>query len=240
MKNKKILLVVPVYNEEKIVEDSIKKLYDYMTFNIKEDWSVVIADNASTDQTKDISKKLSQKYKKIKYIHLGYKGRGNALKYVWGHFNADVYAYCDVDLSTDINCLTVLFNEILKGHDIVSGSRYLKDSKTKRTFKRMVLSKGYNHLIKIFFKTKLTDFQCGFKAIDKKIAHEVLPITENKEWFFDTELLLLSEQSKKYKIKEIPVKWKEGKDSKVKIFNTIYSYIDQILKLRLRLNEKKI
>jgi len=228
---KKILLVIPVYNEEKILEDSIEKLYEYMEDNIKQDWKIIIANNASIDKTQEIGEKLSKKYHKVEIYHLDFKGRGNALKHVWLNNNADVYAYCDVDLATGIEHLKELFDNISQGNNIVIASRYLKNSRTRRTLKRLFLSKGYLFLINIFFKTNLTDFQCGFKAIDNKIKREILDKIKNKEWFFDTELLLLAEQGG-YKIKEIPVKWNENKDSKVNIFRTVINYIRNLIKFK--------
>ena len=233
---KKIILVIPVYNEEKILENSIKKLYFYMNKNIKEKWKIIIANNASIDKTKEIANKLSQKLHFVEAIHLKKKGRGNALKYVWSHYKADVYSYCDVDLATPIFHLKELFKNILNGNNIVIGSRYLNNSNSKRTIKRLILSKGYIYLIKLFFKTRLSDFQCGFKAIDKKVVNKILPEINNKEWFFDTELLILAEQSHRYKIKEIPINWTENKDTKVKILKTVFNYINNLIKIKNRIN----
>jgi len=232
---KKISLVIPVYNEERVLEDSVERLYKYMLGNIKYDSTIIIANNASTDDTKEIIDKLSQRFPNVKGFHLEFKGRGNALKYAWTHYKADAYAYCDVDLATDISHLKELFDAVLEGNNVVTGSRYLETSDSNRTIKRLVLSKGYIYLIKLFFKTNLNDFQCGFKAVDDKIVQEVLPNVKNKKWFFDTELLILAEQSGKYKIKQIPVAWKEGKETKVKIFKTVYSYVKNLMKLKRRL-----
>ncbi|MBC8146809.1 MAG: glycosyltransferase [Bacteroidetes bacterium] len=233
--NTKIILTVPVYNEEKILESSINTLHTYLSKNISFDWNIIIADNASTDNTKTIAERLSNKNDFVKSVHLKYKGRGNALKYVWTKFDADIYAYCDVDLATNISHLKTLFDNVVKGDNIVIASRYLKKSNSNRTIKRFALSKGYIYLIKLFFKTNITDFQCGFKAIDKKVVQEILPKIKDKEWFFDTELLILAEQSNKYKIKEIPVEWHEKEDSKVRILKTVWNYIVKLIKLRIRL-----
>jgi hypothetical protein len=92
-------------------------------------------------------------------------------------------------------------------------------------------------LVKILFKTKLTDFQCGFKAFDNKAINELLPNIKDNEFFFDTEFLLKAENLG-YKIKQIPVKWNEmrKKDSKVNIPDTMYKYIKKIIELKLNLS----
>ena len=232
----KLILVVPAYNEEKVLENSITRLYKYMRDNIKYSWDIIIANNASTDNTKHIANKLANKLLHVKAIHLKFKGRGNALKYVWSNYDSDVYAYCDVDLATDIIHLNELCDYIISGKNIVIGSRYLKYSNAKRTIRRFILSKAYNYLIKLLFRTKIKDLQCGFKAIDKEIVKDLLPKIKNKKWFFDSELIIRAERLKKYEIKEIPVKWSENKNSKVKIFETVYKYITDSVKLRKELN----
>jgi glycosyltransferase involved in cell wall biosynthesis len=234
---KKVILVVPVYNEEKILEDSIVKLYDYLKKNIKYDWKIIIANNASKDNTKMIADKLSKKYPKVKTLHLDVKGRGNALKKAWTKYPADCYSYCDADLATDVSHIKELFDSIIEEKNNASiGNRYLKGSETKRTLDRWIYSKIYIVMVKILFRTKITDTQCGFKAFDKKIIEKLLPNVKDNEFFFDTELLLKAENMG-YKIKQIPVKWNEmrKKDSKVNIPDTICKYIKKIIELKKEL-----
>ena len=240
---KKVILVIPAYNEEKILEDSIIRLNDYLNDLDKQklgyDVKIIIANNASIDRTQEIAENLSRRFSRVKAVHLEFKGRSNALKHIWTSFDADIHAYCDADLATDINCLKGLFEEVLNGNNIVIANRYLKDSKTKRDIKRLIYSKIYIYLVRLFFRTKISDFQCGFKAVDKTIVDVLIPKTRDKKFFFDTELLLLAEE-KKYKIKQIPVKWKEMrvKESKVNIIDTGFDYIKNIILLRRRLLRK--
>ena len=234
----KILLAVPVYNEERVLRKSIAKLNSWMSKNVKDSWKIVIANNGSTDGTKKIANELAARFSNVKAVHIGFKGRGNSLKKVWGSYDADVYAYCDSDLATDLSCLKELFGSVANGNNVVTGSRYLKDSNSKRTFSRLVMSKGYNYLVRLFFRTSISDFQCGFKALDKKAVEAIVPKTRNKKWFFDTELLLLAEHSGKYNIKEIPVRWKEKKGTKVRFLRTIGSYIANLARLRMSINNR--
>lgn len=230
------VIVVPVYNEEKIIEKSILIIHEHIKKNMKYPCTILIANNGSTDKTMDVAYRLEKKNSDIKTLDLTYKGRGYALKKAWNQIHADIYIYCDIDLSTDLSSLNDLIDKVRSGNDIVIGSRYHKRSKTKRTILRKTLSKGYNNIIRIFFKTKIHDFQCGFKAINNKIKEKVLPYIKDKEWFFDTELLLCSEHYG-YKIKEIPIIWKEKPDSKVRILQTIFSYINNIIRLKSRLSK---
>lgn len=228
----KIIWVVPVYNEEKVLASSIATLHKYFLAHIKDDWTIVIANNASVDNTLKIAKRLSKKFTRVAYEHMDFKGRGNALKHVWTKYNADIYGYCDVDLATDIKDIATLLHEIKRGADIAIGNRYIKGAGTKRTIKRLIFSKVYIGLVRMFYKTSITDFQCGFKAVSKKVKRRLLPMILDKNWFFDTELLLKAEQRGIYKIVQIPVTWGENTESKVKLVKTSVDYIKKIIRLR--------
>lgn len=229
----KVVLVIPVYNEAHILSDSIRKLHAYMRAEIPYDWNVVIANNASTDNTLQVAQGLASQFKHVTARDIAFKGRGNALKSVWSTVDADVYAYCDADLSTDITYTKELFEHVLSGCDIVTGSRYQKSSQTYRSLKRLVLSKGYLALLRIFFGTKIQDFQCGFKAVNKKVIQEILPSVKDREWFFDTEMLLLAHRAG-YTIKEIPVRWQESDTSTVNLARTSIDYLRQLCTMKFR------
>lgn len=235
---KKVLIVLPVYNEQKCLAKNVLKILDFCNKKLSDyNLKIVIANNASKDRTLFLAKELSKKNKNVDYVHLDKKGRGRALKFAWSKFEADVYCYMDIDLSTNLKSLPVLINQIEKGNDIAVGSRFLKISNVKRSIKREILSRGYNCLLKIFFNTKFKDSQCGFKAVNQNVVNEIIPLVNDNEWFFDTELLILA-QKKEYSIKEIPVKWVEDKDSSVAVTHTVYSYLKSIM--RLKKYEKEI
>ena len=232
--NKSIILALPVYNEEKILEKSVLILDKYLN-NLELNYKIIIVNNGSTDNTKKIAESLISK--NIRVINLDSKGRGGALKYVWSNNYADIYSYCDIDLATDINYLPNLFSQIDEGYNIVVGSRYIDSSISNRTTKRLITSVIYIKMVRMLFKTKISDFQCGFKAIDNKIIKEILPLVKDNGWFFDTELILIAEKDKEIKIKEIPIRWNEmrEKESRVDIIQTGLIYIKSLLKLRKRL-----
>lgn len=218
----KVKIVLPVYNEEKELEENILKLQDFVSKNLSDyEVKVVIADNASTDQTSAIAKKLANQYSDLSFFRLEEKGRGRAIKKAWGTEDADIYVYMDLDLSTDLKHLPNLISSLNKGYDLAIGSRLLSNSKiVGRTIKREILSRAYNLLIKILFQTKFSDAQCGFKAVTQKAARELLPKIKDNEWFFDSELLIIAEKSG-YKIYEEPVVWIDNPGSTVRVLKTV-------------------
>jgi len=232
----KVEFVVPAYNEEKILEDTVSKLVDYFRENVSDDWRITVADNASTDGTLDIAKALSEKYENVGYVHLDEKGRGRALKKAWTLSDADIVGYMDADLATDLRHVNDVISAIKAGADIVTGSRLIAGSNVERGLPREILSRGYNLLVKLILGVKFNDAQCGFKALRRDVFAELAPLTKHDEWFFDTELITIGEKMG-YVVGEVPVEWHDDPDSKVDVISTTLNYLRSIVELRLRLRK---
>lgn len=226
----KIAFILPVYNEEKDLKKGVLKLYNYLVSNKIKSWKIIIADNASTDKTPEIGKQLAKNYTNVFYFYLPIKGRGYALRKTYNSFNAKIYFYMDIDLSTDLNHIKEVLNE-MNYNDIVIGTRLSKNSKVERSLFRELISRTYNLIARFLTKTKVSDLQCGFKAINNKIIEEVIPLVKDNNWFFDSEMLIIAEK-RGYKIKEIPIKWTDDPYSKVKILETSLNYLKNLLRLR--------
>ncbi|MDY6906605.1 MAG: dolichyl-phosphate beta-glucosyltransferase [Chloroflexota bacterium] len=225
-------VVIPVYNEEHVLAQSIATLRQFLKDNLSHQWQVVIADNASIDRTWEVAQALAAEYPDVAALHLDEKGRGRALRRAWLESTADIVSYMDVDLSTELAAFPAMVSAICdEGYDIATGSRLMRSSQVERSPKREFTSRGYNLLIKAMFWTRFSDAQCGFKAITSRAARELIPLIKDQEWFFDTELLILGEK-KGYRIKDIPVAWVEDPDSRVDISKTVRDDIRGLLRLR--------
>src|SRR5262249_52371762 len=155
---------------------------------------VTIADNGSSDGTWDIALALAAELSDVSAVRLAQPGRGLALRSIWSGSGSEVLAYMDVDLSTDLNALLPLVAPLLSGHsDGAIGPRLAPGSRVVRGPRREVLSRGYNLLVQAALGTRFSDAQCGFKAIRRDCARQLLPLTTDGGWFFDTELLVLAE-----------------------------------------------
>lgn len=222
MKKNSVEIVIPIYNEQVELEKNITKLHSFAVKHLVEyAWHVTIADNASSDKSLAIAKKISKEKSHIGFIHLDQKGRGRAVKKVWRETRADILIYMDVDLSTDLMNLPPLIKALVKGYDIGIGTRLLPNSKVvNRPFKREILSRGYNILVKIFFQVHFSDAQCGFKGVTKNVVSKLLPFIKDNAWFFDSELLIVGEKVG-FKIYEEPVRWVDNPGSTVRVLSTI-------------------
>jgi putative flippase GtrA len=213
-------VVVPVYNEQGALCESIRTLHEYMAAHLELRWIITIADNASTDATLDIATLLTYDFDRVRVIHLEDKGRGRALKRAWRESDARVVAYVDVDLSTDLSGLPPLVAPLLSGHsDVAIGTRLAASARVTRGGKREFISRGYNLLLRRTMGVSFSDAQCGFKAMRSDVAAQLLPLVEDDGWFFDTELLILAERSG-MRIHEVPVDWVDDPDSRVDIVST--------------------
>ncbi|WP_098958269.1 bifunctional glycosyltransferase family 2/GtrA family protein [Pseudonocardia sp. N23] len=213
-------VVVPVYNEERDLEPSIRRLHAHLRGTFPYTFRITIADNASTDATPLIAAALADEITEVDAVRLEQKGRGRALRTVWGASDAQVLAYCDVDLSTDLAALAPLVAPLLSGHsDLAIGTRLGRGSRVVRGAKREIISRCYNLLLRGTLAAGFTDAQCGFKAIRADVAARLLPLVEDAGWFFDTELLVLAERAG-LRIHEVPVDWVDDPDSRVDIVAT--------------------
>ena len=131
----------------------------------------------------------------------------------------------DVDLSTDLAAFPPLIDSLIDSeYDVAIGSRLKQGAQVQRGMKREIISRSYNLIIKLMFWNKFSDAQCGFKAITRRAVREIVPLIKDQAWFFDSELLLLAERMG-YRIFEVPVKWADDPDSRVKIASRAPSWI---------------
>jgi len=213
-------IVVPVYNEEADLESSVRRLRAYLDDRFPLASAITIADNASTDATWAIARRLAESMPGVRALHLDEKGRGRALRQAWLASEAPIVAYTDVDLSTDLDALLPLVAPLLSGHSQVSiGSRLARGARVTRGPKREFISRSYNLILRTVLRVGFRDAQCGFKAMRADVARLLLPEVRDQAWFFDTEFLVLAERAG-LRVHEVPVDWVDDPDSRVAIGST--------------------
>ena len=226
-------VVIPVYNEEHVLADSVARVLGFLAAHPEHEWRIVVADNASIDKTLDVAKRLEAEHPgKVAALHIPVKGRGIALRVAWLTSPADVCCYMDVDLSTDLQHLPALIDPLAANDaDVSYGTRLHAQSQTNRGFKREFISRSYVFILRTLAGLKVTDAQCGFKGIRRDAAHALVPLVKDTRWFFDSELLLIA-QKNGYRLREVPVKWDEDTDTRVHIISTALEDLRGIWRLR--------
>jgi putative flippase GtrA len=224
-------VVVPVHDEEADLEPCLRRLHRYLSTELPYRFRITVAENASTDRTVAVARRVAAELPGVEVLVLPEPGRGRALRTAWLQSPAAVLVYMDVDLSTDLAALLPLVAPLISGHsDLAIGTRLAPSSRVVRGAKRELISRGYNLLLRGTLATRASDAQCGFKAIRADVAARLLPLVEDTGWFFDTELLVLAERSG-LRIHEVPVDWIDDPDSRVDIVATAKADLAGIVRM---------
>jgi len=213
-------IVIPVYNEAPHLTARVTELRRFLDQSFPFRALVTVVDNASTDETFALASQLAASTPGVAAKHLARKGRGYALRSAWSESTAPVVAYMDVDLSTSLSALLPLVAPLLSGQsDVAIGTRLARGAHVVRGPKRELISRAYNLLLRLSLRGRFSDAQCGFKALRRESALQLLPLVKDDEWFFDTELLVTAERLG-LRISEVPVDWVDDPDSRVQIVRT--------------------
>jgi len=234
-----VSVVLPAYNEADKLETAVTKISQTLK-DYGFSYEIIIAEDGSTDGTAEGAEEIAQKFPYVKHIHREKRqGRGAALNNAFKQCHGEVFVYMDLDLSTDLQYLKPLVEAIsIEGYDFSTGSRMLPESKVDRSLSRSISSKTYNFLVRRMLGSKLRDHQCGFKAFKREPVLGLLDKVEATHWFWDTEIMVRAHLHG-YKIKEIAVEWKSGKNTKVNLFKDSWNMFGQIMGLWWNIKIKK-
>ncbi|MFE4194511.1 dolichyl-phosphate beta-glucosyltransferase [Paenarthrobacter sp. NPDC056912] len=233
-------IAIPVFNEENVLEESLRRLHGHLTDSFPHTFRITVADNASTDNTLKIAERLARELPELSVIRFSESGRGNALRHVWLASSSPVLAYMEADLSTDLSALAPLLAPLISGHsDLAIGTRLARTSRVTRRPWREFVSRSYNSLLHASMGTHVSDAQCGFKAIRADVAHQVLPYTKDNAWFFDTELLIVAERCG-LRIHEVPVDWTDDPNASVDVVRTAVADVRGMVRLTRELASGRI
>jgi glycosyltransferase AglD len=226
-----VSLVLPAYNEVNYLNSAIEKTIQTLN-TFTNSYEIIIAEDGSTDGTAERSEELAKQYPCVRLVHRDRRlGRGTALNNAFKQSNGQVLVYMDLDLATDLRFLQPLIEAIsIEGFDFATGSRMMKESSASRTFSRGFSSKTYNFLVRHMLGSKLRDHQCGFKGFKREPLFALIDQVKATHWFWDTEIMVRAHRAG-YKIKEIPVEWHSGRDTKVNLAKDSWNMFWQIMGL---------
>ncbi len=231
MPKEKVSVIVPAYNEEKVLEKNVKSLHKSLGA-ILDNYEIIISEDGSTDRTAQIAKSLEGE--RVKVSNNGKRlGKGTAIRCAAAQASGSLILFMDADLASDPAHVKHLVEKLENGADIVIGSRYLKKSNAKRKAVRHFASKSFNVIVQTVFGSKISDHQCGFKAFRKKTVLPIMEDVEDKKWFWDTELLVRA-QRKGLKVEEIPIAWKEADDSKYRLIQDTVHMTRSLISFKLK------
>jgi len=229
-----ISIIVPVFNEEKILGQTINKIVAYLSKQTYT-WELVIVDDGSTDNTvkiaKDKKRKAAQNH--IKIIELPHAGKGWAIKNGMLQSRGSLKFMCDADLSMPIENLEDFIENFDSTVEVVIGSRELKNSQRHgESIFRQIRSKIFNRIVRILLPIPFKDTQCGFKCFKKDVAEKLFNLQQLEGFTFDVEILYLA---KKHEIKtiEIPIIWEHKNQSQINSIRDSFKMLKDIFKIKV-------
>jgi len=225
----RLSIIIPAYNEEKRLPKTLEEIDRYISKQSYE-YEILVVNDGSKDKTTEVAKSLCSKIKNLKPT--GYEvncGKGYAVRFGMLEAKGDYRLLTDADNSTSIDQVEKMWPEFEKGFDIVIGSRDVKGAvldPPQPWIRNIILGEGFKLFRKIVLGLwNIEDTQCGFKALTGKAAEAVFPKCKIDRWAFDPEVLTIA-QKNGYKIKEIPIYWKNDLQSKVKPSGMVKMAID--------------
>lgn len=237
MKKPKLSLIIPVYNEEKLIQRNLDKITKYLSKQ-KYSWEIVVVNDGSTDKTLEMVNyyKKSQNISNSQFRVLNLKlnmGKGAALKKGFLQSRGIYRIFTDADLSVDIEKLEQALRKLEEGADVVIGSRRIRYASIDipQPMPRQLMGRVFTKLTQIITNTKLSDYTCGFKVFSQNAAEKVFSKALINRWAYDAEILFLAHKYG-YKIVEIPVNWKNRKETKVKLVDAIFTSFRDLLLIR--------
>lgn len=223
-------VIIPLYNEQGRIAN-LSKVYKYLD-KCSFSYEVLLINDGSTDNTIKELKKIGKKFKFDILSYNQNKGKGFAVHQGMLKAKGKFRLFTDIDLSTPIKEID-RFLPNLEKFDILIGSRRLDDSNViiRQSFLRETLGHGFTLLSQKILQLPLSDCTCGFKCFSKKASEEIFKRQKINRWSFDSEILFIAKKLG-YKIKEIPIKWSNNPNSKVKFPQDIIYSLWDLLKIR--------
>ncbi len=235
----RIIIAIPAFNEEKVIAETLRALHAYCSAHLPKtnEWEIVVADNKSSDHTKEKVMEIARSLDRIQYQWVPRRGKGEAVLSVWEKRKhvADIFLFIDADLAPHPSAVPRLVRAVAEGKDIAVGSRMVAGSSVSRPFIRTAVSALFSFFRRALFRSGVKDSACGIKAVNKKTVHTIVPRIKNRKWFFDTELVLRAEKEK-YHVAELPIQWSDreiahGK-SKINIASVSIQYLLALVQLK--------
>lgn len=230
--------IIPMHNEERRIEKTLREVDAYLRAkNIAGGYEIIVIDNASTDRTVEIVRKLETQIACLRLIQEPNKGKGQAVRLGMLEAEGDIRLFSDADNSTAPSYFDAMEPLFREGYDVVISSRDPKDATgasrdVEEPWYRELMGNVGNLIIQVFGVWGIWDTQNGFKGFRAKAAQTIFPCQRMQGFSFDIELLAIA-RKRGYRIGVIPVRWKFDPDSKV----TLKAYLQVFLDVfRIRWN----
>lgn len=226
-------VIVPAFNEEKRLAKTLFEIDRYLRVQ-PYSYEILVVNDGSKDKTADVARNLIPQIRNLKLIdNQENHGKGWVVRQGMLKSQGEYRLFTDADNSTSIDQVEKILPEFQAGFEIVLGSREIKGTviAVPQPWYRRILGDIFNLIVQIISGLwGIRDTQCGFKGLTKKAAEEIFSKCKIDRWAFDVEILVIAKKIG-YKIKEIPIIWKNDPESRVGI-KGIIKMLFEVIQIR--------
>lgn len=239
MRNEELIdlsVVIPAFNESERLPLSLPVIARYFAEQPYET-ELVLVDDGSADRTFDticdLAAMLPIPATVVRYAPN--QGKGHALKVGFEQTRGRAILFCDADLSTPIDETERLLAVVDAGTPVVIGSRKMKGASIEvhQPWLRESMGKVFTLLARRL-AADVSDTTCGFKLFDGDVGRDLFRRVRIGDWSFDAEVLLLARVGG-HRIHEVPVRWRDERDTKVRLLSAAMQSLLGLMRIRLNL-----
>lgn len=226
-------VIIPAYNEEKGLPDTLRKLSDYLSRR-SWDWEIRVVDDGSSDATRRVVERFSGSEPRILLQAEPHRGKGGAVRAGMLASRADYRFMCDADLSMPVHEIDRFMPPALGSADVGIGSREgVGARRVGEPAARHLAGRVFNTAVRLLTIRDIQDTQCGFKMFTAAAAERIFPQVTVEGWAFDIEVLYLA-RLRKLQVREIPIEWHFRADSRLRMGRDSIGMMREVFRVRRR------
>lgn len=224
-------IIIPAYNEETRLPDSLKAITDFVKSK-PYPVEIVIINNNSKDRTAEIIEEYAQKFDCVRSLFEATQGKGAAVRTGMLAAKGQYRFICDADLSMPIEELDHFLPPHLDTFDVAVASREAPGAvRYNEPLYRHLMGRVFNTIVRLFAIPGLQDTQCGFKMFRAEVAENLFPLQTMNGWGFDVEILYAARRWG-YQIVEVPIHWYYKTNTRIHPIQDSIDMFVEVLKVR--------
>lgn len=231
MSGPRISVVVPAYNEETMIAETVGALRDWLEAH-GEPWEILVVDNASEDRTGAVVEELADGERVRLLRNDRNRGKGHSMRRGMLEATGELRLHCDADCATSLPSLPHML-ELAREHDVVVGSRLAEGARVGRRqrLRRRIAGRSFQQLCRLVLREPTSDLYCGFKLWRSHAAVDVYSRTRLEGWTFDAEVLAMA-RALGYSIRETGIVWTDREGSRVRMGHIALPVLRELLAAR--------